>query len=476
MPKEKLSEKFETDFQIKSITCICIDGQFFGRVVDILDPDYFNGKSKKWIVEKAINFYTEYKKEPTLNYFREETKKISSDSLRASVINNLRKVWSKKSSTDLEYVKENFLEFCKQQKVKRTIEESVDLLKTGSYEQIQSKMDEALSAGIKKDVGHDYIEEAKKRMNEPARDTVPTGYPVIDGEVLDGGLAAGEIGVFMGATGAGKSWVLSTLGANAMMSGYNIVHYSLELSERQTGFRYDSVFTGHSPTEVQNHKEEVLNELENVQGDAAIQYWPTKGASTQTIRGHLDRMETVKWKPDVILIDYADLLRPLGGQRSDSNYEKMGNIYEDLRKLSGEAGVPIWTVSQTQRQAVDEKVVKGNRIADSWKKAMTADFICSLSRTDTDKLADTARFHVIKSRFGPDGKTYPAVMSTSTGKIRIFDPEKEQGKELLAKMNENESAVKKEEISKEWQKFKFRNKDRNKKIGDKKEKTTSIGV
>ena len=469
MAKEKLSEKFENDFQIKSITCICEDAQFFGRVVDILDPQYFNGDSKQWIVEKAIDFYTEYKDEPTLSYFREETKEITSDSLRASVINNLRKAWSKRESSDLEYVKKHFLEFCKQQKVKRTIEESVDLLKTGDYETIKSKMDEALSAGIKKDVGHDYLEDAKARMNEPARDTVPTGYPVLDGDVLDGGLAGGEIGVFMGATGAGKSWVLSTLGANAMEAGYNIVHYTLELSENQTGFRYDSIFTGYSPTEVQDHKEEVLSELEHVSGNASIQYWPTKGASTQTIRAHLERMETVKWKPDMILIDYADLLRPLGAQRSDSNYEKMGNIYEDLRQLSGQVGVPIWTVSQTQRQAVREKVVKGDRIADSWKKAMTADFICSLSRTDTDKLAETARFHVIKSRFGPDGKTYPAIMSTSTGEIQLFDPEKEKGKKLLAKMNQNEEAVKKEEISKEWQKFKYKKEKES-------DKGTSIGV
>lgn len=275
----------------------------------------------------------------------------------------------------------------------------------------------------------------------------------------------------MGATGAGKSWILSTLGANAMENGKNIVHYSLELSENQTGFRYDSVFTNYSPTEVQDHKEEVLSELEHIKGDLCIQYYPTKGASTQTIRGHLDRMETVKWKPDLILIDYADLLRPLGAQRSDSSYEKMGNIYEDLRQLGGEADIPIWTVSQTQRQAVGEKVVKGDRIADSWKKAMTADFICSLSRTDTDKVAETARFHVIKSRFGPDGKTYPAIMSTATGNVQIYDPDKEEGKKLLAKMEENEGKQMKEELSKEYQKFKFKKKDREKKTSE-----TSIGV
>jgi RecA/RadA recombinase len=476
MANEKLSNEFGTNFQIKSITAICTDLTFFDRVADILDPGFFDGESKQWIVEKALDFHHEYKDKPTLDYFKEETGKIGSDSLRASVVNNLRKVYSKAGSSDMEYVKENFLKFCKQQKVKNTIEEAVDLLKINDYETIQSKMDEALSAGIRKDLGHDYMEDAKARMNEPARDTIETGYPVLDGEVLDGGLAGGEIGVFMGATGAGKSWILSTLGANAMEAGYNIVHYTLELSENQTGFRYDSIFTDYSPTEVQDHKEEVLSELQHIQGNASIQYWPTKGASTQTIRSHLERMETIKWKPDVILIDYADLLRPLGAQRSDGNYEQMGNIYEDLRKLSGEVDIPIWTVSQTQRQAVREKVVKGDRIADSWKKAMTADFICSLSRTDTDKVAETARFHVIKSRFGPDGKTYPAIMSTSTGNVRMFDPETEEGQKLLAKMNENEGKQMKEELSKEYQKWKFKQEDRNAKIGNNGTTETAIGV
>ena len=475
MENSKLSNEFGTNFQIKSITAICTDITFFDRVADILDPAFYDGESKQWIVEKALDFHQEYKKEPTLDYFKEETENIASDSLRASVVNNLRKVYSKAEAADLEYVKKHFLEFCKQQKVKRTIEESVELLEVGDYDSIKSMMDEALSAGMRKDLGHDYTEEAEARMNEPARDTVPTGYPILDGEVLDGGLAEGEIGVFMGATGAGKSWVLSTVGANAMRAGYNIVHYSLELSERQTGFRYDSVFTDYAPNEVQDHKDEVLEKLKHVQGNAAIQYWPTKGASTQTIRSHLERMETIKWKPDVILVDYADLLRPLGAQRSDSNYEKMGNIYEDLRKLSGEVGIPVWTVSQTQRQAVREKVVKGDRIADSWKKAMTADFICSLSRTDTDKVAETARFHVIKSRFGPDGKTYPAVMSTSSGSIRILDPDSEQGQRLLAKMEENEGKQRKEELSKEYQKFKFKREDRSKKVSSE-TKETSIGV
>lgn len=202
--QNKLSEEFQSNFQIKAITCLIEDLKFLDRVADILNPSFFDGESKQWIVDKTLEFHREYRDAPTLDFYKEETQEIASDSLRASVVNNLRKVWSNRKATDLEYVKENFLEFCKKQKVKNTIEDSVELLEIGEYDRIKKKMDEALSAGMRKDVGHDYMNDAQERMEEAPRDTVPTGWPVLDGEVLDGGLAPGEIGVFMGATGAGK--------------------------------------------------------------------------------------------------------------------------------------------------------------------------------------------------------------------------------------------------------------------------------
>jgi len=201
---DKLSKKFGTNFQNKAISALCKDSTFFDRVADILKPEFFDGESRQWIVEKAIHFHTKYKDSPTLDYFHEEVQSISSDSLNASVTNNLKRIWKNRKSPDLDYVKENFLEFCKNQEVKRAMKESADLLQIGEYEKIRKRFDEALSAGMRKDVGHDYMEQIDDRMEEAPRDTVPTGWPVLDGEVLDGGLAPGEIGVFMGATGAGK--------------------------------------------------------------------------------------------------------------------------------------------------------------------------------------------------------------------------------------------------------------------------------
>lgn len=456
MSQEKLSEKYGTRFQIKAIASILSDKAFLERIIDILEPEYFDGKGKQWIVEKILKFYGEYKEVPELEYFQSEIQSVASDSLQASIMENLRKAWEKKKSPDIDWVKENFLEFCKQQKVRQAVQNCIPLLDAGEYGTIRSKLNDALSAGVSREVGHDYMEDMEERMEGVARDTVPTGWPVLDDVALDGGLAPGEIGVLMGATGAGKTWALSHIGAKAMEQDFKVVHYTLELSEKQTGFRYDSIFSGHPPNEITENKEDVKEALSFVPGNVSIQHWPANGATTQTLYSHLERMEVVKWKPDLVILDYADLLRPLKNQREDSAYGTMGNIYKDLRRVGGELGVPIWTVSQTQRQAVREKVVKKDRIADSWKKAMNADFMASIARTDTNKLTDTARIHVSKSRFGPDGKTFPAIMSTSSGTINVFDPDSDKGKRLLAKMNKSESQAQRDEISKAWQEHKMK--------------------
>jgi hypothetical protein len=166
-------------------------------------------------------------------------------------------------------------------------------------------------------------------------------------------------------------------------------------------------------------------------------------------------MEAVKWKPDVIVLDYADLMFPNGKQFNDNSYEEKGTIYEQLRGASAETDVPIWTVSQTRRSGIEEWVITAEHIAESWKKVMTADFVGSLSRTDSDKLMDTARLHAIKSRFGPDAITFPARMSTSAGTIELLDPKSEEGKKAMVQSKQQSEAHKKQQISQEWQKFKM---------------------
>jgi hypothetical protein len=154
----------------------------------------------------------------------------------------------------------------------------------------------------------------------------------------------------------------------------------------------------------------------------------------------MDKMILQGKKPDVVIVDYADLLR---GPAKEKRHEELEEIIEDLRGMAGEYGVPIWTASQANRSALEEDVIGAEKIAESYGKVMVADFVISLSRKVTDKLAGTGRWHVIKNRFGPDGITLPSKMNMSNGQINIYAETSVQGKDTKKQMeNGNELARK----------------------------------
>ena len=142
----------------------------------------------------------------------------------------------------------------------------------------------------------------------------------------------------------------------------------------------------------------------------------------------------------MIIVDYADILRPAHSEKNSNSYSEAGGIYEELRGVAGELQVPIWSASQSNRAAMDEDIIQANNIADSYRKIMTADFVMSLSRKVNDKQANTARFHAIKNRFGPDGLTFPSKMNMSTARIDIYAENTVLGKEAK-KMMQNEDQV-----------------------------------
>ena len=145
-------------------------------------------------------------------------------------------------------------------------------------------------------------------------------------------------------------------------------------------------------------------------------------------------------KPDIVIVDYADLLRSVT-MRKEARHD-LESIYEDLRGLAGEYEVPVFTASQANRSALDEDVIEASKVAESYSKVMTADFVISLSRKIEDKIGNTGRFHVIKNRFGPDGLTYPAKINTNIGKIEIFENNSVQGKGIQNKINNRDNQTK----------------------------------
>jgi len=427
---DKLSD-WGYNFQIKLVASLFTDRLFLQQISDILDRKFFESEANQFIIGVIMDYFQEYKDAPTMEVFKVKLDELDNDLLVQTIKSHLKDVYLQFEATDLEFIKGKTLDFCKNQALKKAIVESVELLQVGEFDQIKVKIDEAMKAGVEKNLGHDYNDEVEIRYQESSRSPISTGWDVID-DLADGGLGKGELGVMVAPAGIGKSWALINVGANAVKAGLNVIHYTLELNEHYVGMRYDAVFTGIANQDLRYHQDEVKTMVDSLDGSLTIKYYPTKGAGITTLAAHLERCRINDKKPDLIIVDYADLLR---GVRGLEKRHELGNIYEDLRGMAGEYQIPIWTASQANRSALQEDVIQADKIAEDYSKIMTADFVISLSRKIEDKVAGTGRWHIIKNRFGPDGITLPSKINASNGKMEIFESNTIQGQETQQQIN-----------------------------------------
>jgi len=414
------------------------DRTFLQQIADIIQADYFESEANSWILEVVLGHFRTYKTPPTKDVLKVKVTEIEHDVLKVAVVEQLKEVFRYMESDDLSFVKDEILRFCKNQEIKHAIMDSVNLLKNGNYDEIKTKIDSAMKAGADTDIGHEYKSQVALRYNEAARHTITTGWDVVD-DLMDGGLAPGELGVVMAPAGIGKSWLLINIGANAIRNGKNVVHFTLELNQNYVGQRYDSVITGIPAQNLKNHQEDIENKMSRISGELVIKYYPTKSVGVMALKAHIEKSSMLNKAPDLVIVDYADLLKV----SAKDKHEALEELYEELRGMAGEYGVPVWTATQAGRAALEDDIIEADKIAASYGKVMVSDFIMSLSRKVQDKLSGTGRVHIVKNRFGPDGMTLPSKINTNNGQFQFFEPDTTQGKATKKDMKTGETMMKK---------------------------------
>ena len=434
---DKLSE-YGFGFQVKVIAALFTDRIFLQQIADIIQADYFESDANSWLLEIILEHFRQYKAPPSKDVLKVKITEIENDILKTAVLEQLKEVFRYMESDDLSFVKDEILKFCKNQEIKRAIMDSVSLLKMGNYDEIKSKMDSAMKAGADTDIGLDYVNNVGARYNEAARHTITTGWDVID-DLMDGGLAPGELGVVMAPAGIGKSWMLINIGANAVRAGKTVIHYTLELNENYVGQRYDSVLTGINAQTLKHHQDTVEDKMRSLTGELTIKYYPTKSVGVMALKAHIEKTIMQGKTPDLIIVDYGDLLKV---NTKKDKHEALEDLYEELRGMAGEYKIPVWTASQAGRSALEEDIIEADKIASSYGKVMVADFLMSLSRKVEDKMSGTGRRHVIKNRFGPDGITLPSKINTNNGQFQFFEPQTAQGKQTTQIMKTGENMMK----------------------------------
>ena len=410
-------------FQIKVISALLTHKEYLTNIHDIISEEYWDNQAHQWIIKEIINYYDKYHATPSMDVLKVELQKITNDVLKISIKEQLKAAYEA-SDEDLEYVREEFSTFCKNQQLKKALLNSVDLLNAGDFDGIKFLVESALKAGQDKNVGHEYNKDIEARFREDARTIIPTPWDRVN-TLIQGGIGNGDFGLIFGNPGGGKSWSLVALGGYAVRMGYNVLHYTLELGEDYVGRRYDAFFTKTPVDQILQNRDKVEDVIPELPGELIIKEFPMGRATISTIESHIRKVTDLGTKPDLIIIDYVDLLS--SRKRTADRKGEIDDIYTSTKGLARELNVPIWSVSQVNRAGAKDDVIEGDKAAGSYDKIMITDFCMSLSRKAKDKVNGTGRFHIMKNRYGMDGLTFGVKADTSTGHFEVhdYDPDEE---------------------------------------------------
>jgi hypothetical protein len=434
--------KYGKTFQEKLCMVILDDRGFADQIEEVLDVNFLELNYLKLFLNKVFDYRKKYGVHPSRDIIK---------TILRSELDNENELTSKQTREfyvrsqitppqDVEYIKDTALDFCKKQNLKSAMIKSIGLLQNSSFDEISQVINDSLKLGMDNEEGYDWKKDFEERFKPRFRNPTTTGWNLID-DTFKGGLGQKELGVVIAPTGAGKSMALVHLGTQAIKEGKTVVHYTLELQDTVVASRYDSCLTKIPLDSLTSFKEKIYEEILDIDGRLIVKEYPTKTASTQTIRNHLEKLRMRNVDIDMIIVDYGDLLRPVRYLKEKRN--ELESIYEELRAIAAEYKCPVWTASQTNRSGLNAEVITMESISEAFNKCFVADFIFTISRTLEDKIANTGRLLIAKNRNGPDGLVFPLFMDTSNVCIKVLEPSAEDGLMEVSAKKQKENLVEK---------------------------------
>ena len=356
------------ELQKMFIEFLVTEPELYARCSNIVQPDYFDAT-----LRESVEFIQEYSDE--------HSAMPGFEILNAKTKGKFEKVPVTKHETD--WFLGEFEQFCKHKALEKAIIESADLLETQEYGTVEGIIKEAVSIGLTKNLGTDYWQDPLARLTE-LRDkngSTSTGWKTID-DKLYGGFNRGELSIFAGGSGAGKSLFLQNLALNWAEAGFNVIYLSLELSEGLTAMRLDSMITGYSTREIFKNIEDVELKVKmhgKKKGNLQIIQLPN-GCTVNDIKVYLKEYTTQTGvEPQCILVDYLDLMMPAQRKVPPSDlFIKDKFVSEELRNFAVEGNYLFATASQLNRGAVDEIEFDHSHIAGGISKIQTADNVIAI--------------------------------------------------------------------------------------------------
>jgi archaellum biogenesis ATPase FlaH len=407
-----MTKDYSADIQKLFLEMMLQDAETYVRVQNIYNPENFD-RSLRSAAEFVKKHSDDHKTLPT----RDQVKAVTGVELR-EVPDMIEGHYS--------WFLSEFESFSRRQELERAILQAADMIEKGDYDPVEKLIKDAVHISLTKDMGTDYFADPAERINRyfNSGGQVSTGWPSVD-KLLYGGFSRGELNIFAGGSGSGKSLVMMNIALNWLQAGLSGVYISLELSEELTSLRTDAMLASMSTKDIRKDIDTATLKVKLVgkkAGNYQVKALPAQ-SNINDIRAFLKEYQIQTGKQvDFMMIDYLDLLMPVSAKVSPNDlFVKDKYVSEELRNLAKELGILMVTASQLNRSAVEEVEFDHSHISGGISKINTADNVFGIFTSRAMKERGRYQIQCMKSR-SSTGVGMKVDLEYNIETMRITDP------------------------------------------------------
>ena len=410
MSKVKNFEYLGQTFQLQLLNQIIVDKDFARSILDVIEPSYFDNKYFKTLIQLIKEYYKKYDCTPSFDTLEQQTKsEFPNETMLKILMDTINQVKNSPFEGS-QFVQEKALKFCKQQELQKVMTKAQKVIDNGefeNYDQLEELVREALQVGERKDGMSDVFGNLDEVLNDDFRHPIPMGIPGID-NLLNGGLAKGEIGVILAPTGVGKSTILTKIANTAFAHGYNVLQIFFEDNPKIIQRKHFTIWTGIGPDDLSEKKDEVLDKVREIQNSMpnklVLMKLPSDTMTMNQIKNQVRKLIADGTKIDIILLDYIDCVVP--DKNLGDEWKSEGSVMRGFEAMCHELSIAGWTATQGNRSSISSEVVTTDQMGGSIKKAQVGHVIISIAKTLQQKDMDLATIAITKSRLGKDGVVF----------------------------------------------------------------------
>ncbi len=418
--EQKTTTKPFRHFQEEAIVSLSLDHpDFFGAVAQFIKPEMFSRLETRWVIAEILNLYEKYDAIPTRLILREYLEgTLTEDDPHQEI---LKLVDRKSDYREVPIIKDLLLNWARKKAFGMLYKpEAIAAYREGNYEYLESLFNEANRiVDVGDSTGFWFFENLELLFQPNIIEHRTTGFPRLDRILNNGGPSPKEVVCWMAPTNVGKSILLCNNAISSLKGfghngcpGQDVLLVTFELDAIKTAMRCLATTVNLPIDQLNQHQDHVRRTVQLMATTYNKKFYiyelPPDECSINHIYALLSNLKRTKgWKPDVVIIDYMDLMVSRHRRYNDKEYDRQKHVATEIRGLAKNEKVLVFTATQTNRGGMDSGLINLDKVAESFGKQFPLDYIISLNQSIDERKSDPAqlRFFVAKNRNGPKHET-----------------------------------------------------------------------